>query len=170
MNSNATRCPPFQTRQIPQGFFEGVQNGAHSSAARSTRSSQHPHRTLVPLLERFSSLFHHSRSETNGVIELQQRPMQSIFSHRSPRIVEVTVPTVQDRKALYVAPPKQKTRQRAQSHSHGSCMTVPASGTNTTPPGARPANSRLVRLLAHLVLFLCCASPEHTGGNAPQQL
>jgi hypothetical protein len=156
-----------------------------SSTARGTRPhspAQHPRRTRAPLLERFSSLFLHSRSNTDGATQLQ-RLSRSIFSHHGPHVVEV--PTVQDRKvcisflclshrsgliisvqALFVARPAQNTQQQAQSHGQGSSTAPPAPGTNAGTPGVRPANSRLVRLLAHLVLFLCCASPQHTGGNA----
>jgi hypothetical protein len=68
--------------------------------------------------------------------------------------------------ALYVAPPAQKSQQPAQPRRQGSSTTPPAPGSNTTTPGARSTRSQLVRLLAHLVLFLCCASPQHSGGNA----
>ncbi|KAG1870889.1 hypothetical protein F4604DRAFT_855767 [Suillus subluteus] len=169
MNNNATRRPPIQARQIPQAFFDGVQNGAQSYAAR----------------EHFSSLFHHSHSDTDGAIELQELPTRSIFSRRPP-IVEV--PAVRDKKPLFVArrlkPDKAKRAQQQQAQSHdrakvSSSQTQPsdASAADTPPtPGttalrARPAHSRLVRLLSDLVLFLCCASPQHVGGNVqPTQL
>ncbi|KAG1758391.1 hypothetical protein EDD22DRAFT_910668 [Suillus occidentalis] len=163
------RRPPIQARRIPQGFFDGVQNGAQSSTARGTRPhspAQHLRRTRAPLLERFSSLFLHSRSNTDGATQLQ-RLSRSIFSHHGPRIVEV--PTVQDRKALFVARPAQNTQQQAQSHGQGSSTAPPAPGTNAGTPGVRPASSRLVRLLAHLVLFLCCASPRHTAISMAKQ-
>ncbi|KAG1855208.1 WD40-repeat-containing domain protein [Suillus subalutaceus] len=166
MNSNATQHPPIQARRLPQNFFDGVQNGAQSSAVRGTHSrspAQYPRSTRAFLLERWSSLFRHSPSDADGAIALQQRPRGSIFS-RGPPIVEV--PTVQDRKALYVARPAQNTQQQTQSHGQGSPTAPPVPGTNTVTPDARPARSRLVRLLAHLVLFLCCASPQHTGGNS----
>jgi hypothetical protein len=68
---------------------------AHPTHTRS--STYHPRRALTPssadlhaLLNRISSFFHHSRSNTDAAIELQQYPA------RGPRIVEVA--TVQDRK------------------------------------------------------------------------
>ncbi|KAG1856362.1 WD40-repeat-containing domain protein [Suillus subalutaceus] len=165
-DGNATRRLPIQARRIPQDFFDGVQNGTQSSAARSTHPrypAQYPRSTRPSLLERWLSLFRHSRPDTDGTIELQQRSRLSIFSHQGPRIVET--PTVQDRKALYVARPAQNTQQQVQSHGQGSSTAPPVPGTNTATPDARPAHSRLVRLLAHLVLFLCCASPQHADGN-----
>ncbi|KAG1874839.1 hypothetical protein F4604DRAFT_721964 [Suillus subluteus] len=156
---------PIQARRMPPNFFDGVQNGAQSSAARSTHPrypAQHPRNTHAALLERLWSIFRQSHTDSDGAIE-RQRSRLSIFSHRGPRIVEV--PTVQDRKALYVARPAQKTQQQAQSYGQGSSMTPPSPGTNTATPGGRPARSPLVRLLTHLVLFLCCASHQRTSGN-----
>ncbi|KAG2033213.1 hypothetical protein BDR03DRAFT_967968 [Suillus americanus] len=181
MNSNATPRPPTQARRIPQDFFDGVQHGTQSSAARGTHShspAQHLRSTFASLLDRLSSLFRQSHSDTDGVLELQQRSRWSIFSHRGPRIVEA--PTVQDRKALFVArqPERDKAKraqqQQTQSHSQAKISSShiqsnpSTSGTPpapaTTTPRARPAHSRLVRLLSQLVLFLCCASPQ--GGNS----
>ncbi|KAG1773764.1 hypothetical protein EDD22DRAFT_1046488, partial [Suillus occidentalis] len=78
---------------------------SQSSTAHPTHtlsSAYHPRRALAPssadlraLLNRISSFFHHSRSNTDATTELQQRPACSIIS-RGPRIVEVA--TVQDRK------------------------------------------------------------------------
>ncbi|KIK31783.1 hypothetical protein CY34DRAFT_19575 [Suillus luteus UH-Slu-Lm8-n1] len=103
--SSATRLPPIQARRIPPGFFDGVQNSSQSSAAHATHirsSAYHPRGALAPssadlhtLLNRISSFFHHSRSDTNAATELQQRPARPIFS-RGPRVVEVAA--VQDRK------------------------------------------------------------------------
>ncbi|KAG2036950.1 WD40-repeat-containing domain protein [Suillus americanus] len=137
MNSNATRRLPIQVRRIPQDFFDGVQNDAHSFAiaARDTHPcspAPHPRSTQASLLERWSSLFRHSRPNTDVAIELQQRSREFNSSHRSPHIVEV--PTVQDRKALFVARPAQKTQQQTQSRRHGSSTTLPAPGTNTATP------------------------------------
>jgi hypothetical protein len=162
MNNNATRYPPIQARRIPQHFFDGVQNGAQSTGTHFGSPPRHSLNTRESLLARWLSLFRHS-SNTDGAIEIQQRPRPSIFSRGLP-IVEV--PTVQDRKALFVARPAQKTQQQAQSRRHRSSTTPHAPGTNTATPGARPAPSQLVRLLAHLVLFLCCASPQHADDNA----
>ncbi|KAG2739634.1 WD40 repeat-like protein [Suillus brevipes Sb2] len=164
MNSNATRRPPIQARRIPQGFFDGVQNGAQSSTARGTHSR--PRSTQAPLLERFASLFHPSHAD--GAIELQQRPTRSVFSRRPP-IVEV--PAVRDKQSLFVArrpecdKATQTQQQQSQSHGQGSSATPHAPGTNAAAPGARPTNSRFVQLLAHLVLFLCCTSAQRAGVN-----
>ncbi|KIK33004.1 hypothetical protein CY34DRAFT_813912 [Suillus luteus UH-Slu-Lm8-n1] len=170
INSNATRRPPIQARRITQGFFDGVQNGTQPSATRGSHSR--PRSTKAPLLDRFTSLFRHSHAD--GAIELQQRPTRSIFSRRPP-IVEVSA--VRDKQSLAVArrPERDKAtqtqQQQSQSHGQGSSTTPHAPGTNASTPGARPTNSRLVRLLAHLVLFLCCTSAQRAGANAqPTQL
>lgn len=54
---------------------------------------------------------------------------------------------------LFVAEPLPKNRAYTQR-------------TGTTLPGARPAHSLPIRMLAHLGLILCCASPQHINGNA----
>ncbi|KAG1898106.1 uncharacterized protein F5891DRAFT_487074 [Suillus fuscotomentosus] len=161
MNSNATRRPPIQARPIPPAFFDGVQNGPQSSPTRSTHRS--PARsTLAPLLKHFSSLFHHSHSNVDEATDLQQRPRWSILS-RGPRIVEVAA--VKDREVIFTAPPPpEKTQQQTQSHAQESSTTQPAPGTNPTTPRRRYPLP--VRLLAHLVLFCCCASPQHANENA----
>ncbi|KAG2335752.1 WD40 repeat-like protein [Suillus weaverae] len=168
-NSNATRRPPIQARRIPPAFFDGVQNGAQSSVARGTHHSSPAHNsrsTRTPLLERLSSLFHHSQVNTDDATELQQRPWRSIFS-RGPPIVEVAA--VKDREVIFTAPPPpQKTQQQTQSHAQGSSATPPAPGTNPSTPRPRYPHSLPVRVLAHLVLFLCCAS-QHPDRNAQQQ-
>ncbi|KAG1900903.1 uncharacterized protein F5891DRAFT_272802 [Suillus fuscotomentosus] len=98
MNSDAARHPPIQVRRIPPAFFDGVHNGAQSSAAHGTHHCSPARSTRAPLLERLSSLFHHSHWNTDGATELQRRPRRSIFS-RGPRIVDVA--TVQDRKVFH---------------------------------------------------------------------
>ncbi|KAG2060606.1 hypothetical protein BDR06DRAFT_947958 [Suillus hirtellus] len=66
---------------------------------------------------------------------------------------------------IFTAPlPPEKAQQQTQSHVQESSTTQPASGTNPTTP--RPRYPLSVRLLAHLVLFLCCASPQNADGNA----
>lgn len=75
---------------------------------------------------------------TNEEIELSQCP-------RRPRVVEVAA--VRDREALYVAP-------QPRPHPH-----TQSNGTATL------AQSRPVPWWAHVVLFLCCVSPQHTNGN-----
>lgn len=113
MNSNATRRPPIQARQIPAGFFDGVQNGTQSSTVRGThpRSPVHHSRsTRTILLERISSLFHHSYRNTDDANELQQRQSRSIFS-RGPPIVEVAA--VKDREVIFTVPPPQQKNTAA---------------------------------------------------------
>ncbi|KAG1758890.1 hypothetical protein EDD22DRAFT_170690 [Suillus occidentalis] len=130
---------------------------SQSSTAHPTHtlsSAYHPRRALAPssadlraLLNRISSFFHHSRSNTDATTELQQRPACSIIS-RGPRIVEVA--TVQDRKPLAVAP-----QQVRRTHATG-----------TTAPGATPTP---IPWWAHVVLFLCCASPRQPTQSQQQQ-
>lgn len=75
---------------------------SQSSAVRGThpRSPVHHSRsTRALLLERFSSLFHHSYRNTGDANELQQRQSRSIFS-RGPPIVEVAA--VKDRE-VYIS-------------------------------------------------------------------
>ncbi|KAG1762784.1 hypothetical protein EDD22DRAFT_1026131 [Suillus occidentalis] len=152
--SGATRLPPIQARRISPGFFDGVQNSSQSSTTHTRSSAYHPRRTLAPpsadlhaLLNRISSFFHHSRSDTDAATELQQRPARSIFS-RGPRVVEVAA--VQDRKPLAVAP-----QQVRRTHA-----------TSTTTPGATP---KPIPWWAHIVLFLCCASPRQPTQTQQQQ-
>ncbi|KAG1734853.1 WD40-repeat-containing domain protein [Suillus occidentalis] len=149
---DATRLPPIQARRIPPGFFDGVQNSSQSSTTHTRSSAYHPRRALAPssadlqaLLNRISSFFHHSRSDTDAATELQQRSTRSIFS-RGPRVVEVAA--VQDRKPLAVAP---------QRRTHA---------TGTTAPGATSAP---IPWWAHVVLFLCCASPRQATQSQQQQ-
>ncbi|KAG2038632.1 WD40-repeat-containing domain protein [Suillus americanus] len=162
-NSNAARRPPIQARRIPPAFFDGVQNGAHSTTARSTHRSpaNNPHASLFG---RFSSLFRHSQRNIDDTTELRQRPWRSIF-FRGPRIVQV--PLVKDREVIFTAPPPPgQTQQQTQSHAQGSSTTPPPPGTNPTTLHTKHTHSLPVRLLAHLVLFLCCASPQHANINA----
>ncbi|KAG2343323.1 WD40 repeat-like protein [Suillus weaverae] len=71
------------------------------------------------------------------------------FSQRATRPHAVEVAPIRDREVLFVAARPQPTQPN-----------------RTTTPGARPAYSLPVRLLAHLVLFLCCASPQHADASA----
>ncbi|KAG2069217.1 hypothetical protein BDR04DRAFT_1143393 [Suillus decipiens] len=68
-----------------------------------------------------------------------------------PHVVDVLA--MRDREVLFVAPRPPPHRQNNQP-------------TGNTIPDARPAHSLPVRLLALLVLFLCCAPPRHPNGNA----
>ncbi|KAG1837800.1 hypothetical protein DFJ58DRAFT_815193 [Suillus subalutaceus] len=174
--NKATRQPgkPKDFRGVPLGFFDDAQDRDHSSTARNTHrhSSRAPSSSLRSpraLLDRVMSLFRQSHSHTDEAIELQRRPRQSIFSRRGPHVVEVA--TVQDRKPLAVAPQNRKQQQN-QTHGQGSSSqhqaaatatsTTPAPGTTTT--GAPTVRSRLLTLLARLVLFLCCAYPPCSNG------
>ncbi|KAG1766249.1 hypothetical protein EV702DRAFT_1204269 [Suillus placidus] len=91
---------------------------------------------------RLSSIFR-PQPYTNEEIELPQHP-------RRLQVVEVAA--VRDRQVLYIAP-----RPRP-DHPH----TQPA---GAAVPGTTAALSRLLRFLAHDVLFLCCASRQYTNGN-----
>ncbi|KAG1837573.1 quinon protein alcohol dehydrogenase-like superfamily [Suillus subalutaceus] len=107
-----------------------------------TPSSSHPD----ALISWLSSVFR-SQPHTNEEIELTQRTMH-------PHVVKV--PAMRDREAclspvLFVSESTNRTRTQP---------------TGTTIPSTRPAHSLPVRMLAHLVLFLCCASPQHVDDNA----
>lgn len=112
-------------------------------------SGTEPHST-TPLslrpdaLINFLSSFFHSQPRTGEEIEFSQRTMP-------PHVVDV--PAMRDREVLFVAPRPPPHRQNNQP-------------TGNTIPDARPAHSLPVRLLALLVLFLCCAPPRHPNGNA----
>ncbi|KAG1838817.1 hypothetical protein DFJ58DRAFT_733640 [Suillus subalutaceus] len=157
--SGATRRPPIQARRISPGFFDG------SSAARGTHTLSPAHSACLSppipraLLERLSSFFHHSHFNANGAPKLHQCPSRSIFS-RGHCIVEVA--TVQDRKALYVAPrPQQQSQSHVQALSQ-SQPTATASSMSTTPVQGTcaAAQSPPIPLLTCFVLFICCASPS----------
>ncbi|KAG2145853.1 hypothetical protein DEU56DRAFT_184534 [Suillus clintonianus] len=94
------------------------------------------------LIGRLSSPFR-SQPHTSQEIELPQRPWR-------PHVVEVA--PMRDREVLFVAPRSPPDRPHAQPN-------------DTATPGVRPAYPLALRLLAHLVLFLCCASPQHANGN-----
>ncbi|KAG2343269.1 WD40 repeat-like protein [Suillus weaverae] len=108
----------------------------HSSVPSSSRADPDA------LISRLSSLFR-LRPHTNEELELQARP-------RCLHVVEVVA--MRDREVLFVAPRPQPNRLHAQPNG-------------TTTPCSTPAHPLLLRLLAHLVLFLCCASLQHTDDN-----
>lgn len=62
--------------------------------------------------------------------------------------------------------PVKQLQKDDQSRGQGSSMTPPAPSINTT---TRPARSRYHQLLARLLLFLCCGSPQHTDDPQPAQ-
>ncbi|KAG1797756.1 uncharacterized protein HD556DRAFT_1355098 [Suillus plorans] len=89
------------------------------------------------LIDRLSSFFR-SQPHNDEEIELPQRP-------RRPHVVEVAA--VRDRQALYVAP---RPRPRPRTQPNGT---------------ATHAQSQPITWWAHVVLFLCCVSLQHTHGN-----
>ncbi|KAG1879121.1 hypothetical protein F4604DRAFT_555363 [Suillus subluteus] len=113
----------------------------HSPLNTDGEIEPHPTTSSGPrpdaLIDLLSSLIR-SRPHTNEDIEHSQCP-------RRPRVVEVAA--MRDRQALYVAP-------RPRPH--------PRTQPNST---ATPAQSRPIPWWAHVVLFFCCASPQHTNGN-----
>lgn len=168
-------------------------HGAHTySSGRRTVSpfSWSPH----ALLGRLSSQFHSSKHGGEAT-ELHHRQKRTIFSRRSPPVVEVA--TVQDKKvwlsetvfnpqspmismqALFVARrPEQDKAQQQKPHRPAQASTSqtqpttsststahPATDSNTTTPGAPTVKSRILSVLPHLVLFVCCASTQHTNGH-----
>lgn len=170
-DSDATGRPPIQACRIPPGFFDSAQfpdTSTLSPVHNPRRLSVHQSLSTNPprLLESLLSFFHRSHSNADGETELQQRPSRSTFSH-GPRIVEVA--TVQDRKALYVAP-RPRPQQQSQSHVQGpssqsqptatSSSTIPVQGSSTVTVQSPP-----VPLWARLILFICCASPPHANGH-----
>ncbi|KAG1861727.1 hypothetical protein DFJ58DRAFT_245329 [Suillus subalutaceus] len=180
MNNNATRRPPIHARRIPPRFFDDMQGDIHSSTSRDV----HPpssHRILAPsigspraFLARIPSLFQRSHFHTSDATELQQTPRQGIFSRRG-RTVKVAA--VRDRKSLFVAPRRKEMQQQSsQSHGQGSSSqsqaastststTQPARNTQATTPGVPTARSRLLTLLARLVLLICCAPLPSTDSH-----
>ncbi|KAG1762787.1 hypothetical protein EDD22DRAFT_1050513 [Suillus occidentalis] len=105
----------------------------------------HPHTTPAALSHPLLQIY--MPYSIASPTELQQRPTRSIFS-RGPRVVEVAA--VQDRKPLAVAP-----QQVRRTHATG-----------TTAPGATPTP---IPWWAHVVLFLCCASPPQATQTQQQQ-
>ncbi|KAG2125797.1 hypothetical protein DEU56DRAFT_983108 [Suillus clintonianus] len=133
------------------------------------------------LLRGLLTFFRRSPSNINQATELQQRPRRSIFSHSSPRVVEVAA--VRDKQALYVAPPQAKKTQaqpQGQAQSSSSQSQPAAASTSTAPPAPAPTpapdtttaipvaatvRTNILRFLARLVLFLCCAYPPQADGH-----
>ncbi|KAG2145845.1 WD40-repeat-containing domain protein [Suillus clintonianus] len=115
----------------------------------STEEETEPHPTMPSgsrpdgFISRLSSLFR-SQPHTNEEIGLPQRPCR-------PHVVEVA--PMRDKEPLFVAPRSLPDRPHAQPNG-------------TAIPGARHEYPLALRLLAHVVLFLCCASPQHADANA----
>ncbi|KAG2153033.1 WD40-repeat-containing domain protein [Suillus bovinus] len=140
--------------ELLSGFFNDVTGRADPSGTYGNHrrpSSRRP-RTVVPsfgsaraLFIRLSSLLHRFQHRTNEEIELSQRSGRPIFSRHHPRVIEVAA--VKDREVIFTAPPPaKKPQQQSQSDAQGSYTTQ-------LPPG-------------HLVLLLCCASPQHANEYA----
>ncbi|KAG1822482.1 uncharacterized protein BJ212DRAFT_805536 [Suillus subaureus] len=173
--TNELPQPPTLSRLHPCVLFAHLSSLIHGSPPENdaTNEPTTPSRLdLHTLLARLSSLLPQSRPNSNEETEshpttsLGSRPdalidiLSSLFRSQ-PHINEeiellqrascphvVDVAPMRDREVLFVAARSLPTQP------------------NGTIPGARPAYPLLVRLLAHLVLFLCCASPQHADGNA----
>jgi WD40 repeat protein len=141
--ANATRRPPIRPapRQVPAGFFDDVQ-GSDSPPATSHRRR----RTLAlswrsrprALLARLPQLFRRSQTNADEPIELQQRSGPSNPSRRSPPVVDV--PALDDKKALYTAPPRERVIDKAKRIENPTWW-------------------------ARVVLFICCVSPSTDDGH-----
>ncbi|KAG2054086.1 WD40 repeat-like protein [Suillus hirtellus] len=174
-NSNTTRLPPIHARRIPPTFFDDFD--IHSSTSPDVHHHS-SHRIVVPSIEsaralfaRIPSLFHHSRSSAGD--GLRQTRGQGIFFRRGPRAVQVAA--VRDKQTLFVAPrPEQKQQQSSQLHSQGSSSQSQPTGTPTPVPNsstqaptaaAVTMKSRVLTVLARLVLLICCAPLPSTNGR-----
>ncbi|KAG1861739.1 hypothetical protein DFJ58DRAFT_245568 [Suillus subalutaceus] len=172
--ANELPQPPTLSSLHPRVLFARVSSLMHRSPPENDASNEPsmPSRLdLHALLARLSSLLPRSRLDTDEGTDphpttpLDSRPdalvdiLSSLFRSQShsneeiefpqsaicPDVVEVA--PMRDREVLFVAARPQATQP------------------NVAMPGARPAYPLPVRLLAHLVLFLCCASPQHVDGN-----
>ncbi|KAG2145820.1 hypothetical protein DEU56DRAFT_978866 [Suillus clintonianus] len=146
--ANETQQPSTPSRLNPHALLARLSSLLpHSRPNTEADTELHPttHSGSRPdaLISRLSSLFR-SQPHTNQEIELPQRPWR-------PHVVQVA--PMRDREVLFVAPRSPPDRPHAQPNG-------------TATPGARPAYPLALRLLAHLVLFLCCASPQYPDGNA----
>ncbi|KAG1844331.1 hypothetical protein DFJ58DRAFT_28666 [Suillus subalutaceus] len=132
-----------------QAFFDDVQGRNPSSTTRHLHSDPSLHRrrrtfTLswgsrpCALLARLPQFFRRSQPNADEPIELQQRPGPSTSSHRSPPVVEV--PALDDKKALYVAPPRERASDKAK-------------------------HIKNLKWWARVVLFICCVSPSTDDGH-----
>ncbi|KIK31607.1 hypothetical protein CY34DRAFT_19756 [Suillus luteus UH-Slu-Lm8-n1] len=78
---------------------------------------------------------------------------------------------MKDKQALFVArrPESDKARDRHQHHKpshgqHGQNQASAATSTSAMPP-APGKQSRPISFWAHIILFLCCASPLRDNAN-----
>lgn len=185
MDTDATRRPARLNvaHALPQGFFDDTYDGIHSSTPRGAHTHSSGLRTVSPfswsphaLLCRLSSQFRSSEHDGEST-ELHHWQQRTIFSRRSPPVVEVA--TVQDKKALFVARrpeqdkaqqqkphrPAQASTSQTQPTTSSTSTTHPAPDGNTTTPGAPTVKSQILTVLARLVLFVCCAYTQHTNGH-----
>jgi WD40 repeat protein len=165
---------PTDARRLPPGFFNDAHVGSSATRLPAPRHGRGSHTTPSSsrtLLGRVSSLFPR-------------------FHHTTPRVVEV--PTVQDRKALYVSPPRQKKQllqvthtqgqqqQQGQSHGQASSSRPPvttatatsatsaaagATPASTTATPSGPAAANKLSLWTRIVLCICCVSVDYTNGH-----
>ncbi|KAG1836112.1 WD40-repeat-containing domain protein [Suillus subalutaceus] len=185
MNKDATRRPAIPAHRTPPRFFGDMQGDIHPCTSpgvdhpSSNRVLAASIGSLRALFARIPSLFRRPHSHTGNATELQQTQRQGIFSRHGSRTVDVAA--VQDRKSLFVAPrPKREQQQNSQSHGQGSSsQSQPAttststtqlapntnSGTQANRPGVPTVRSRLLTLLARLVLLICCAPLPNTDGH-----
>ncbi|KAG1898107.1 uncharacterized protein F5891DRAFT_1279564 [Suillus fuscotomentosus] len=165
MNADATQAVDDG---LSPGFFNDALDGVNSSG---TYGNRHPasSRRPRPLASSFGSVntlfgrpslfFRRSQSNT----EPQQRSRRALLS-RGPRIVEVAA--VKDREVIFTVLPERTQQQTQSPPEGGSSTTQPALGANSTTLRPRHPYSP-VRLLGHLVLFLCCCTlPQHADRNA----
>ncbi|KAG1746145.1 hypothetical protein EDB19DRAFT_380440 [Suillus lakei] len=169
LSSLVHRSPPdddaakeLQQPSTPSGLGPHALLGRLSSLLPHSRfntdSATEPQHPPTPLGSRpgvhigrcLSSLFR-SPPATIEKIEPLMCPMQTTPSRRSPHVVEVAA--MRDKQALYVAPRPERDRSRT-TWSAGTAVTTAQSGP--------------LSLWAHLVLFLCCASPRQAEQTQDQ--
>ncbi|KAG1878558.1 hypothetical protein C8R48DRAFT_768116 [Suillus tomentosus] len=149
--ANTTRRPPIRPAscQVPPGFFDNVQDGGPSSNTHRLHPDPSLHRrrsAFAPpwgsrpraLLVRLTQRFHRFQSNAHEDIELQQRTGPGTSSRSSPPVVDV--PALDDKKALYIARRPQRASDKAKRVDN-------------------------LKWWAHVVLFLCCASPSNDDGH-----
>ncbi|OJA10477.1 hypothetical protein AZE42_09336, partial [Rhizopogon vesiculosus] len=143
MNSDPIqRQRPVQREhaRLPQGFFDGALDNAHSSGTHhsltlSSSSTSRPHN----FLGRFSSLFHRPQPTNGESRELQQSKRQHETFHHSPHAVGVA--PVRDRQALFVAPRQEPVSDQVKRIKNPTwwtrcvlficCVSVPSPDTNS---------------------------------------
>ncbi|KAG2345775.1 WD40 repeat-like protein [Suillus weaverae] len=173
----------------PQSFFDGTQWRVHYLATRHAHTQPSARRRSSILaslgsrplaaLNRLSSLFQHAPPIDYDATQLQQRSRQG-SSHRPP-VVEVAA--VQDKRTLYVAPPRNKKSKIEVTQTQGqqSVQNQPVASSSrhdTTAAGemsatpitaadsaTTPVVAKLTRWWIHIVLFACCTSVDRAAGH-----